>query len=298
MLLSVATGIAFGLMPALEASKMGPGEALKSGGKSGGPSAGGKRFRCALVVAEVALTLILSIGAGLLIRSFVALEKVNPGFDARNVLSFELTLPEAKYNTDSRIIALYRDALIKLRAVPGAQSVGIVSPLPMSGGEEATAFTVEDHPVRSPNEFRITDYTMVSSGYFAAMGIPIHYGREIEDRDDVDAPPSVVVSETFARAMWPGINEADVVGKRMRLGGPSMASRFPWMTVVGVVGDVKRFELSAKPYPEIYVSYLQKPYPSLQTMQVAVRTSMPLDSAIIDIRSAIHSAIPTSLLQM
>jgi putative ABC transport system permease protein len=246
---ALVTGLLFGLLPALQASSPLLNEALKEGGR-GADAARGKRLRSAIVVAEVALALVLSVGAGLMLRSFARLQNVNPGFNPENVLTASLSLPRAKYEEGPRVAAFYRRLLDEVAALPGVESAGLVDALPLAGGSYLS-FVIEGRPAadRTPD----AEHRVVSPGYFKAMGIPLIRGRLLSEQDQAQTPFATVISETMARRYWP--NE-DPLGKRINLDDSKTA---PWRTIVGIVGDVRNEGLNAEPNPQMYVSFAQTP---------------------------------------
>jgi putative ABC transport system permease protein len=255
---ALVTSLLFGLLPALQAATPLLNEALKEGGR-GADAARGKRLRGAIVVAEVALALLLSVGAGLMLRSFALLQNVNPGFNPEKVLTASLALPRAKYEEGPRVVAFYRRLLDEVAALPGVESAGLVDALPLAGGNYLS-FVIEGRPPadRTPD----AEHRVVSPGYFKAMGIPLIRGRLLSEQDHAQASFATVISETMARRYWP--NE-DPLGKRINLDDTLAA---PWRTIVGIVGDVRNEGLNAEPNPQMYVSFAQTPR---QGMSLVVR---------------------------
>ncbi len=246
--LSLLTGIAFGLVPAFQASKADVNDALKEGsrGASGGPAR--QRMRNFLVVSEVALSLVLLIGAGLMIRSFARLLAVDPGFKADHVMTEEVSLPESKYPTNDKQAAFFQRLEQGLRTIPGVQFAAVASYLPFDGSD-STGFDVGGRPAALPGQRPMTDYRMVSADYFRAMGIPLLKGRAFSDRDNASAPGVVIINETLARQFFPNENP---IGKRIGLSGPT-----DWREIVGVVHDVRNYGLDEDVKPESYIPYLQ-----------------------------------------
>ncbi|MCI0391389.1 MAG: ABC transporter permease [Acidobacteria bacterium] len=247
---SLVTGIAFGMLPALQAANPHLNEALKEGGRGSADTARGKRVRSALVVAEVALALALLIGAGLMLRSFARLQNVNPGYNAENVLTVGLSLPAAKYKEGPQVVAFYEQILGQVSTIPGAQSAGLVDALPLAGGSYLS-FVVEGRTLLPTDREPDAEHRVVSPGYFKAMGIPLIRGRLLSEQDHAQAPFATVISETMARRYFP--NE-DPLGKRINLGDPQTS---PWRTIVGIVGDVRNEGLSAEPNPQMYAPFTQ-----------------------------------------
>jgi putative ABC transport system permease protein len=274
LLISLLTGIAFGLAPALHASKPDLNEALKEGGRTSTESFGHHRLRGLLVVCEVALALVLLISAGLMIQSFRQLLRVDPGFNPRGVLTMGLDMSDPKYQTNpARFMAFNAQLLERVRAVPGVQYAGTVRPLPLGGGRSTMPFYRDDRPVPSGENFPAADWHAVSPGYFQAMGIRLVRGRDFADSDNQNTLQVTMISEGLARRYWP---DEDPIGKRLRIGTPEMG--LPWFTVAGVVGDTRPYGLEASAPAELYISCLQ--LGSWVDMNLVVRTaSNPLGVA-------------------
>jgi predicted permease len=281
---TMVSGLGFGLTPALAAVRESVGQSLKDGGVRSSGSASGLRLRSALLVCEVALALVLVIASGLLVRTFVHLVRADSGFNPEHVLTFELTLPSSTYPDDARIVRLYHMALERLAALPGVQSAGIGETVPMGGAGESTALRIPDRPTIRDEERPYANYTIASPGYFSAIGAVLLRGRDFLDTDAADSPPVAIVSRAMARKFWPG---QDAIGKAV--GVPIMPFN---MTVVGVVGDVKHLTLREAPGPEVYVPYTQKPWPSMATMHVAVRTKAEPAAVTTGVRAAIAAIDP------
>lgn len=251
VLISLLTGVLFGLAPILQLPRQALHATLKEGGRSAvGTSRG--RLRQSLVVAEIALTLVLLVGAGLLINSFVKLMRVNRGFDPTNVLSVNVTLPFSKYNDNTRTIAFVRQALERMSTIPGVVSAGATSTLPMSGGP-ATSFVVEGRPPVNADREPIADIRSVDANYFRTLAIPLRAGRIFTERDAENAPLVMIINEEMARRHWPNENP---IGRRVTMkdwGDPLTGE------IVGVVGDVKADGLDANMRPMIYWPYPQFP---------------------------------------
>ena len=269
-LLSMATGIAFGIIPAFQVSNSDAGETLK--GTTGGMDPRGARTRQILVASEVALSLLLLAGAGLLGRTLVNLERVDIGFVAERALAMEVSMPDTRYPTDAARIAFYRRTLDALRALPGVRSAAAGSTLPLMGNDMGIGFRVEGRPVRDEDHTNAA-YHAVSPDYFAAMGIRILRGRGFTDRDDDHAPPVLVISETMARTYWPG---EDAIGKRVTIGYHNSGPR----EVVGIVADVKESELSEPARPEMYAAFPQTPWPFFSVVVRADRDPAALAGAV------------------
>lgn len=251
--LSLATGLLFGLAPALHAPRMGVAEALKAGGRHTSGDRRPRRSRALLVIAQFALSLVLLAGAGLLTRSFLALRAVDPGFQPVGVLTVDLSLPRQRYLEESRQAAFFRELLDRLRALPGVDSAAAVLTLPISGSGINSEVALEGEPLSSPAQTHLTGYQVISDGYFETMGIPLLDGRDLGPGDDAQAPPVAVVSRSFAESSWPGENP---LGKRLTFDTPPSPDS-PWYTVVGVADDVRHEGLDQAPRPDVYFPFSQ-----------------------------------------
>ena len=256
LMVSIGTGVLFGLAPAFHSSRTGLSESLKEGGRSGSSGAAKNRLRASLVVSEVAVAVVLLVGAGLLIKSLWLLHTVNPGLDPKNILTFNIALPEVKYPSEQQS-RFFQDLRTRLQGVPGVQSASSVYPLPLSGDRFMISFEVDGRPV-APKDQPAADFFVVDPGYFKTMGIPLRKGRDFDERDQHKSPQVIIVSETFARLHFP--NE-DVIGKRIKPGiGTFEDEDTPMREIVGVVGDVKNRALSTEPQAVFYVPQTQVPF--------------------------------------
>ena len=276
---SVLTGIIFGLLPALQVSNPNLNETLKEGGRSSAEGTRGGRLRGALAVIEVALALVLLIGAGLMARSFLRLQEVNPGFDARRVLTVGFFLPSTKYKEGPQVVAFYKELLSNTESLPGVVSAGAIDTLPLDVGGNVLGFVIEGRPPSQPGDDPPdAEHRVVSENYFRTMGIPLLRGRLFEQQDGPNAPQAIVINETFSNRYFP--NE-DPVGKRINLGDPQTD---PWLAIVGVVRDTRHEGLSEEPYSQMYAVHTQVPRRSLA---MVVRTSGDPMSVVSAIRSRI-----------
>ncbi|MDT5272324.1 MAG: hypothetical protein QOH49_4510 [Acidobacteriota bacterium] len=250
---SVLTGVIFGLVPAFQTSGVNLHDTLKEGGRSG--QLGVRRgLRNVLVVIEMAFAVVLLVGAGLLIRSFVELQHVNPGFQPAGVLAMQVSLPSNKYREGTQRTAFDRQVLEEVRGVTGVKSAATITTLPMSGWNQSGSFRIEGRQV-APNESAPHgDRWMASDDYFQTMGIPLIKGRYFDARDTADAPGVAIVSEALARKYWP---DEDPVGKRITFEGGAQQPR--WREVVGVVGHVRNEGLEGESRGQYYVPYVQRP---------------------------------------
>jgi putative ABC transport system permease protein len=256
VMVSVASGIAFGLAPALEGLRADLSETLKSGGERMGPRR--SLLRPALVAAEVALSLALLAGAGLLVRSFVKLREVSPGFRTDNVLTLRITLPMEKYREEHMRARFFDEIVERVERLPGVAAAAVVSRLPLSGlgvVRGGDPFMIEGRPYGAG---QIVTHQLVSPRYFEAMRIPLIVGRVITPQDTESSEPIAVVNETMARTFWP--NESPL-GKRILVGAPRPGSS--WRRIVGVVADVRVAALHMEPLPQMYEPYRRLPVPSV-----------------------------------
>ena len=268
VLLSVCSGILFGLAPALRVSRLDLNATLKDASRGSACTSAvwghGNNVRRLLVVSELALSVVLLIGAGLLIRSFVRLQNVSPGFNAQNVLTFDLTMTGRKYSDKQAIWNTYRQLWDRLEHVPGVSASGGVTSLPLSQAYAWTPITVEGRAPLPGEKFLNADERVVGGHYFAAMGIPLRRGRFFNEQDDASKPGVVLVDEYMAEQIWPG---QDPIGKRIHI--VELKSDDPWQTVVGVVGRVKQDTLDSDPRIAFYLPQTQ--YPT-RAMTVALRS--------------------------
>ncbi len=252
LLVSVLTGIFFGLAPALQSSRRAVSGALKDIARGSSAGFGRSRLRGALVVAEVALAVVLLVGAGLMVRSFMRLTEVDPGFKADNVLLLEVPLGETRYKEEAQVVGFYEQMLARVRALPGATAAGTTHSAPLDGSDSSRPFIIADRATPEPGREPGASYRVVSSGYFSAMGIPLLRGRDFSDADNNSAPGVVLINQTMARRYW---NGAEPVGQRIRQG--AVGGESPWLEIVGVVGDVRHSSLDGQPKPEMYFHYAQ-----------------------------------------
>ena len=258
LLLSLLTSVLFGLAPALQASKSDLNETLKEGGRGNSGGVKQNRLRSLLVVAEVALALVLLIGSGLMIKSFLRLQNVNPGFNPENLLTLELELPPNKYAEPERQAAFQEQLTQRISSIPGMQNAATVNNLPFSGNESNFGVTIEGRPVANAAERPRAFFRNISPNYFEAMGIPLRTGRAFAESDKANAPGVAIINEMAARRFW---SNEDPLGKRFKLGRPD--SKNPWLTIVGTVGAVSHTALEVAAQPEIYLPYQQNPGPNL-----------------------------------
>jgi putative ABC transport system permease protein len=278
-LLSILTGIVFGLAPAFASSSTDSNSALKKANGSINAGVGGVRLRSGLVAAEIALSLLLLVGAGLLIKSLWLLGRVNPGFNPKSVLGVRMSLPESKYPNGLGRAAVFKRVIERLAVIPGVESVAGVNDLPFSGSRTSSSFDIEGVPPGSPDEARQADRRDISPGYFRAMRIPLLKGRWFTDGDTAGAPPVAIINDDLARRYWPG---RDPIDQRLKLYGKD------W-EIVGVVGSVKLLDLAKENTPEIYLPYTQSGSPPW--IFLAVRSQGEVGSLIASVRSAAREVV-------
>ena len=253
LLVGVAVGIIVGIAPALSASRADVRDALHDTSRAaGGSSASGRRMRAALVVGEVALAVVLTTGAGLLLRSFTTLLSVDPGFQPERLLTMQMELPARITGNDARN-AYYDELFERLRALPGVVAAGGTTRLPLGSTSVSTTVDVEGRPLPDAALPEV-QFRRAVDDYFGAMGIPIRRGRGFTPADGPTAPPVCVINQTMAARLFPG---EDPVGRRIRT-GPN-PSRNPWITVIGVIGDLRHSGLEEAPAPELYIYHRQGP---------------------------------------
>jgi predicted permease len=259
---SLLTGLVFGAIPAIHASRPDLTDALKQGGRGATDGVHRNRLRSALVVAEIAGSVVLLIGAGLLVKSFILLREVDPGFDARNVLAVRIELSSSKYAEPVPRTAYFDEALRRVASVPSVESVGTINALPLAPGQGGdTYFTIPGRPLENSNDRPVAEFRRISAGYFRTMGIPVLAGRPFEEREARDNAPVVIINEAMARRYFPDV---DPIGQRLDI---------EWMKVVpseivGVVGNVRQSGLDRDPLEEMYVPTLEAGFSTL-----VVRTS-------------------------
>lgn len=250
---SVTTGILFGLAPALPISNPNLASWLKDGRSAGGSSTR-NRLRNTLVIAEVALTLVLLVCAGLLIRTVIRLRKVDTGFNGNNVLTMSIGLPGAKYPKPESIVSFYKEATDRIAALPGVKAAGITSVLPLSDNFDGRGLIVEDYPKPEGEEITV-DLYVVTPGYLRAMEIPLQKGRPIVEHDTADSEKVALINQTMANQLWPN---QDPIGRRVKFFGTQQRPE-PWRTIVGIVSDVSQYSLDQKPPMQIYLPHSQFP---------------------------------------
>ncbi|HWS54266.1 MAG TPA: ABC transporter permease [Pyrinomonadaceae bacterium] len=254
LLVALLTGVVFGLAPALEATRHDTNETLKEGGRGGTSGRRRARLRGGFVVTEVALALVLLVGAGLMLKSFARLQSVSPGFEPEGVLTMRVVLPGSKYNEPQKVTAFFRQAVERLRSLPGVESAAAVSFLPLTGPAAATRFNITGRPEPPPEQNPVTDVRVTDENFFRVMRIPLLRGRTYDEREAMEARRVVVVNEALARKYFPG---EDPIGQRILV---RMRPDQEPTEIVGVVGDVKHKGLDAEANPTVYWPHPELPY--------------------------------------
>jgi putative ABC transport system permease protein len=281
-LLTLLTGVLFGLVPLHQTRRISADESLKQGGRA--VIADQSRLRSALIVGQVAIALVLLTGAGLMTKSLWMLLRVSPGFQTEHILTARLSLPPQYTNgmvfgtgQHRRISQFQRELLERVRGIPGVQSAAFAAYLPLGGTDNSWAFDIDGRPAKPPGVFDLTNYRPVSAGYFETIGIPVQRGRGFDPGDNEDSPPVVIINASMARTYW---SQQNPVGQRVRFGDEK------WRTVVGLVGDVHHEGLGAKPEPEMYVPYGQVPNVEARPL-IILRTSIEPASVTSALRRAV-----------
>ena len=283
LVVSFLTGIAFGLVPALRAVRTGLGQSLKESGARSGFHR--DKVRGALVVAEIALSLILLIGAGLLIRSFSRLLQVDPGFNPERALAVTLALPSFKYPETHHYAAFHKELIERYQALPGVRSVAGVNDLPLGPLGATRSFIIEGRPLPGPGEKVPLPFIFVSPGYFRTMGIPLMKGRPITDRDDADALPVLVINQSMAKRFWP---DEEPVGQRLSFQG----QEGPWYEIVGVVGDTRQEGLDEPMQGTMYAPYTQNTWNWMRWMTLVLRMETEPMSLAAAVRREVREMDP------
>ena len=290
---SVLTGILIGLVPALQISRPDVQESIRETGRGVSGNRRQSRFRQALIVVEVALSVVLLVGAGLLFRSFLRLQSVNTGFVSEHVWTARLTPSGTSYANQADYDRFYSQVLQKVSAVPGVQDAGLINTLPLDKGP-TTGFRVDGRPVETPDKWPSVNYRAVSPNYFRAMGIPVLQGRAYTDRDNTNTPPVMIVNQKLADENFAGENP---IGKRITFG--NMNNNQPvWFEIVGVVANVRSLELREEPTPELYFASLQDYWPAMSLVVRSNGDTPSLSASVRQIVNEIDKSVPVSNVQM
>src|SRR5215471_12803972 len=290
---AVGTGILFGLIPAFASAKPELTEALKEGGRSSTTGARRNQVRNSLVVAEIALALVLLVGAGLLLKSYARVQNIDPGFDRKNILTAELDLPSSKYpgsaspdyNKGAAITNFWNEALRRVQQLPGVEAVAFANVLPLSGSNTDSSFSIEGREMRPNEPGPDEELRNISPDYFRVLKTPLLRGRFLTEADNADAPPVVIINEALAKKYWP--NE-DALGKRITFSDPRKPNP-KWVTVVGIIRSIRHRALDVDPAPEYYLSLAQDPD---RDMVLTVRSSQDPRSLVSAVRREIQSIDP------
>jgi predicted permease len=281
-LTSLLAGTFFGLAPALQASKPDLNEALKEGGRAGAGGRGQGRTRDLLVVSELALSVVLLVGAGLMVRSFLRLLEVRLGFDPDNVLTMQLSLPHSRYPESRQVVGFYRQLLERIEGLPGVQAAAAARQLPLGEVRMNASFEAEGRTFEAATA--IADHNSVTPDYFRALSLPLAQGRPLTEADSRGLPAAVVINQTMARRFWPG---EDPTGKRIRLREDA-----PWLTVVGVAADTKNRGLGAETKPEMYFPHSEQSLglgPPSSAMTLVVRSASDPRQVVSAIRAVVRA---------
>jgi putative ABC transport system permease protein len=287
LVVSVITGLLFGVVPALHSMRFDLFRTLKDGGRTATEGVGRSRMRGLLVIGEVSLAVVLLIGASLLLESTAHLLRTSPGFDPHGVLTFNIDLPDTRYGKPEQSISFYKDLIGRIRALPGVQSASGVLPLPMSSEIIRTTFEIQGRPI-AKSDLPRTQFRTIALGYFQTMRIPLIRGRDFSEDDDAKANPVVIINQTLARQIFP--NE-DPIGKHIK---PGVSASGPdrMREIVGIVGDVKHRNLWQKTDPESYVPYDQTPIGSMIVVVRSAGDPMQLLPAVREQVHAIDAELP------
>jgi len=293
VVLCVLTSMIFGLVPALQSSKTDLSESLKAAGKNQAGESHGRRMRSGLVIIEIALAMVLLVGAGLLTRSFMRLRSIEPGFNAKHVLAMNVSVAGTAHSANRG--EFFREVVSRLESLPGVTSASAINHLPLSGDRWGTPFAVEGRPAPPPGQSPSTTFRFACPKYFQTMEIPLLAGRDFDERDNLEAPTAVIVNEVMANRYWPG---QDAVGQRIKLGPAE--SDVPWMPIVGVVKEVKQEDWAEDSRLEVYVPYFQSrrylsdPAPHYSYLTMVMRTDSDPASAAASARREVWALEPNA----
>jgi putative ABC transport system permease protein len=276
--LALFTGLLFGLMPAIRAYRMGMLAAMHEGGRGGKVS---RRSNSVLVAAQLALSFVLLIGAGLLVRSFARLQSVELGFNPKNLLTMSVSLPGRKYPNPEQALRFYQSLIDRLGSIPGVRASGLTSTIPFTGDDNTDNFIVEGHEPATGDEGVQAHLSAMTPGNLQAMGIPLLRGRDFRESDTADSEPVAIVDEALARIYWP---DGDAIGKRVETTGDKQ-----WMTIVGVIGGTRQNALTEQLEPHIYAPFAQSPN---LLAKLVVRTELAPNLAVGAVRAAVIELDP------
>ena len=280
---SVATALISGLGPAVQASGTDLNEELKEGGRSSTAGSAARRARELLLTVEVAMALSLLIAAVLLIRSFMNLQSVEPGFQPRGILTVQIILPKQKYKTPDQVALFTKTVLSNLRSMPGSEDAAVASTIPLSGNSSVRDFVIKGRPPLPAGELNDAEYQVVSPTFFHTFNIPLLQGRLFTDDDGAHSEPAAIISDRFATKYFPG---EDPIGRQLMLGDSEPGA---WITIVGVVGNIRQSELGLEPYPQLYANFEQDPQ---WGSALAIKSHTNPASIIEQVRGQIASVDP------
>ena len=286
VVVSIISGMIFGIVPALQATKPDLNSTMKESGKSSTNARGGM-IRNMLVVVEIALALVLLIGAGLLIKSFARLQDVDPGFNREKLLTFQVSLPAVHYTRPEQVTGFYKDTIQRVSTLPGVSSAAAISVAPLASQGPRYIFYTEGKPLPTASESPLASYRVVTPNYFETMGIPLVAGRTFTDADIRSSLQVIIVNKELANQMWPNENP---IGKRMTVGVPLSLNDVTYQTVVGVVGDVKHTSLSGDTGMQMYQPFYQAPGLG---MTLVLRGKLDPTNFLDSIRSTVRQIDPT-----
>lgn len=284
IVVSLLTALLFGLAPSFQSTRLNLNETLKDSGRTT-TGASGHRLRGLLVIAEIGIAGVLMISAALMVKSFMQLQNVDPGFDASNVLTFQISLPQSKYIDDPKSSNFYKQLQERLKGLPGVESVSGTTVLPMDGTSNYTSFTIEGRPPLPPGEFQFAEHIGIFPDYFRTLKIPLLKGQEFAPQMGHDSPPVVIINDSMARLYWPNENP---VGKRIQIDYDQGTAR----EIIGVVSNVRHFGLDAPPKPEMYVPQYQYEYLSSYLTVRANSDPLNLSAAVAQAARDVDPDLP------
>jgi predicted permease len=292
LLASLVAGTLSALVPAFYGTKLDLNHTLKESGQSVASSSLRQGVLGFLVSTEIAVALVVLIGAGLLLTSFLRLQQINPGFNPSNLLTVQLSLPNAKYRDAKERARFYQQSLERINSISTLESAAAVSDLPFSGSRSMSSFDIEGRPTQPSDDTIVADHRVVSPNYFKTLDIPLVEGRDLDNRDDQKSTGVVIVNQSWARTFFPNDN---AMGKRIRIGDDSEVALYGnpiWREVVGIVGDIKHGDLTVQAKPEMYVPYLQQPIARMMFVARGKGDSTSLTAAIRNEIQRLDSNLP------
>jgi putative ABC transport system permease protein len=281
LMLSILTAFVFGIVPALFASKPDLQEAIKETGQTV-TSSSGLKFHNLLIVSEIAVTLVLLVGAGLMIRSFLHLHEVNPGFNTENMLTMRIWLPASRYGSNEQQTAFFQQVIDRIETVPAVRAVGAIQDIPLKANRMGFNFVIEGRAATRSVEEQDAAYRAITPEYFRTMSIPLLNGRGFTRQDDRNAPPVVIINQSMVQQFF---SSEDPIGKRIRFGEQDA----PWYSIVGIVSDIKHMGLDAQEGAAIYQPYDQKQFSFLRWMTLVMRTDSEPTGLIAAVRSQVQA---------